>query len=426
MDLKNCYLNCKIKVIFWVILFILCNITIVTAEKNPFNYVLVYDHLYNYAENSSNILRQYMELKSVGHDVLLVQIDNFDLKEIKEDSIILIAVSSFDSAEDYQQILGLKNYHVMTITNNQLISSGEKLKNTGLMIAIDKVYPFSDLNKLMDIAELLHDRGIDFIVTIMPVYDNYQLEAFDTYLSVLSYVSKMGGHLFIHFPLENNDGTYNYDSGIGLKKTITEYRKQGLDIKGITLPEDKLFTTIREFEELNLPFILTTERESKINNSLDLQSVSIKLNRYIIINGININYFDFLFYKNNYTTSQQSVYFSIDDDKEKLFNFLKIFNAGRLSIKDFQVQDYNEKLKNYNIMENKGLSEGVKSQLELFKDEEFEKIKGENLEQHQAMEGYDISWFTKAGIRIILIIIMLLIVQVLMGRRFDTKKYFKD
>ncbi|KJS86722.1 MAG: hypothetical protein JM58_06485 [Peptococcaceae bacterium BICA1-8] len=426
----KCILKSIFKLIItYMIFFFFFNNISAFASENSSRYVLIYDHLYKYAENSSDTLRQYMELKSDGQDVLLLQADKIDTEKIEQDSIIIIAASSFDSEKRYHQVFDSLNNYEVVVFDNEFISTGENLNNSGLILSIDKVYPFSDFNKLMGISEMLHDRGIDFIVTVMPVFDNYQLEAFDTYVRVLKYVSKMGGRLFVHYSVENKDVRYDTDARVGFKRAVEEFRKRGLEIIGITLSQEKMLNNIKVFEGLNLPFILTTEMERKIDPNLDLQKASQVLNNYIIINGININHFDYFRYsEKNYSPNQQSIYITINDDKEKLFNLIMMLNTERIPIRDFEVQDYQSKIQNFDYTKVDNISEQLeeKSQFERFLEEEMKKITGENLEQEQHVEGYDISWFTKVGIKIGIILLGILIIQVLTGRHFVRKKFLKD
>ncbi|WHH58618.1 hypothetical protein [Petroclostridium sp. X23] len=427
MYTKKSFVICKHIIIYLLFIITLNNIHAYALQK-PAKYVLVYDHLYGYGANTSDILLQYMELRSRGHDVLLLQAEKLPPEKIEDDAIVIVAASSFESVEKYHRILDTLNDSQVVIFDNKLIIPEESLNSTDVIIVINKVYPFSDFNKLMDMAEMLNDKGIEFIATIMPVYDNYELEAFDTYVKVIEYVSKRGGHLFIHYPVENENGTYNLDPGIGLKKVVDEYRKRGLDIMGITMPQDKIFTRTEVFADLKLPFILATESERKVDTDRDLLEVSQVLNQYTIINGVDINHFDIFRYKQKeYPYNQQSVYISIEDEEKKLLDLLKIFRLEKVAIRSFLTEDYYEKLKdtNYATIENESSSKEEKTQLEMFKDLEMEKIRGENLEQEQTAEGYDISRFTSTAVIVATILLSALIIMVFIGKRFEVKKFFK-
>lgn len=411
-----------------VVSFLILNHTCVCASEKPTKYVIVYDHLYKYGSDVSDVLRQYTALKTVGQDVFLYPADNLETNKLEENSIIIVVASSFDSIDKYNRVLSVFNGFQVTILQDQLITTKDRQEKPGFMIAVDKVYPFSDLNKLMDIAEELNNKGIEFIVIFMPVYDNYELEAFDTYVKVLQYVDKMGGKLFIHYPVEHKDVRYDSDPRVGFEKAVTVFRKHGLDIVGIALPQDKMLANIRVFEGLNLPFILSTEAEGKIDPELDLMKASQILNEYTMIHGIPIDDFDYFHYREeNQPSSQQAVYSSLNDEKEKLLDLLKICSAEQISVKDFNVQDYANQLRNTEHIQTVSTDQSKeKTEYERFLEEEMKKIMGENLEQEKLEEGYDISGLAAIALRVAFIIFSLLIIQVLIGRHFERKKYFKN
>ena len=147
------------------------------AGPLPASYVLLFDRLYDYHSNTSDVLRQYVEIKSTGAEVLLLPVDKLDTGKIDKNATIITFASSFESIDKYHQVLtDLKDFQVKPY-NGYIVSPGQKTKNPGLLIAINEVYPFSDLNKLMDLAETLNNKGIEYIVSVMPVYDNYEFEA---------------------------------------------------------------------------------------------------------------------------------------------------------------------------------------------------------------------------------------------------------
>lgn len=394
-------------------------------SKKSWDYVLIYDRLYPYAESSSDVLQQYLRLKAGRYEVLMVQAEQADEVQIDAHSKIIIFASSFESKDRYYQTLNAFN-KAQILSNKSITSEEEK---NGLIFALDEVYPFSDFNDLMEQAEIFHHRGMGFIVTIMPVYENYELESFGTFIKVLKYVHKMGGTLFIHYPIVNTDVKYDSDPRVGLKRALDEYRERGLDIVGITVSEEELFTDTQVFEGLNLPFILTTEKGNKIDPSLDLQKASQTLNKYVYMKGINLHDFDLFRYidKKQYSNGQ-AIYFTLGDKDENLMNLLNTVRTQEIPTIDFKTSDYHDQLQkfDYTKVENENNKElETDSEYQEFLNEELQKIRGENLEEEQAVEGYDISWFAKLGIKIALILFVLLIVQVLVGRRFDLRKFFK-
>lgn len=402
------------------------------AEASAFtkneSYVLLYDRLYDYASNSSDVLRQYIELKAYGADVVLLRAERSDVEITDKKTRIISFPSSFESAEKYQQALQTFKGYKVTPFNGKSILPAKKGKNKGLFLAVSEVYPFSDLNKLMDLAERLHSKGIGFIVSIMPVYDNYQFEAFQKFVDVLKYVGKKGGRIFIHFPVVNYEGTYNLDPTALFEKALQEYRNRGLEILGITLPQNKMLNDLRVYDGLGLPFILVTEADGKISADLDLFKVSRALNDFIVIKGTYIDNFDFFGYRGkNFYDGEQAVMVTAQGKEDRLFHLLSVLEDERVSVWQFRVSDYRQRLRNLGFDKHVGIfEEQEKSQHEKFLEEEMRKIRGENLEGEKFVQGYDISTFSAVVVKMAVFLLGIFSVMVMISRRFNLRKFFKD
>lgn len=420
----------KIYLFIIVLIFIVSLYTIVglgVMEKED-RYVLVYDNLYNYGEKHSQVLSLYIKLKSIYNNVLLVKSNQIKDMEFKGEDIIIAPNIGFDSEDEYNDILqycrekGLKTYK-----DEKGISKNKKISQE-LFIAVDKVYPFSDLNKLMDTAESLNNKGINFICVIMPIYQNYEIAAYKKFIEVLKYVEEMGGRFFIHYPIFNEEGTYNLDSREGFKRSIEEYRKNGINILGIRISRDKIFKNRDVFEGLNLPFLLVTEEEGKLQETTNLFKISKEINNHIFIDGKNMNKLNIFTYTKQENVSYNEIaYIDINTDITNLYDFLKILYSEEIPIEDFNLENYYSELKNFDFDENvSNPQENQKNELEEFREREMKKIKGENLEEEQSeIENYDISKAVRIVIKILLFIILILAIQVFIGRKYDIRKFFK-
>jgi hypothetical protein len=417
-----------IRIITFTAIFLAFNSINALALPKQAGYVLLFDRLYDYNSNTSDVLRQYIELKSAGADVVLLRADKLDAGKIDKNAVIITFASSFESTDTYEKVLnGLKGFQVMPY-NGHLFSTGETAKHPGLFLAVNEVYPFSDFTKLMDLAETLNDKGIEFIVSVIPVYDNYEFAAFQKYVDVLKYVEKKGGKLFIHFPVVNNAGTYNLDPSGLLEKAVKEFRKRGLDIMGITLPQNQMLNDVRMYDGLNLPFILAIETEGKISPELDPFKASQILNDYIVIKGININHFDYFGYRGKIDfAGERAAFMAIQDKGDELFGLLNVCQTERIPVKDFRAGDYSKILRNSGYMKNRkifGLQE--KSQREKFLEAEMKKIKGENIKQEDFTEGYDISGFSRIAVKMAMMLLGTFFIMVFIGRRFNYRKFVKE
>ena len=402
-------------------MFFLLGSTVAQAGVPGSKYVLVYDQLYSYGETTSQVIERYIKLKSEGNNVLLLQTGNMKKEKIDKDTDVIVVASSFDSMEAYKNAV---DYYALETYKEEPVLSNEN----EVMIGINDVYPFSDLNKLMDIAEDLNGRGIRFICTIMPVYENYELEAFDHYIEVLKYVRQMGGEFFVHYPIINEVGAYDADIKSGMERSVAEYRDRGFSISGIELTSDALLMNPEIYENLGLNFILVEKSEKKVDSDRDLLKVSQELNRYVFIKGFDEEEFDFFQYLSSEKMDRSGVVLlSLEDNIQKMDQFLTGLNREKIKIHDFEPEMYHINNTIGDTITDETKDPDAKSELDRFREEELKKIKGENIEQEQETEKhYDISGFGSISIRIAGVILLLLAVQVLIGRRFDYRKFFRN
>ncbi|WP_207642568.1 DUF2334 domain-containing protein [Inediibacterium massiliense] len=394
----------------------------VCYETDPSRMIIIYKNLYLYGQEKSPILSEYIQLKSCEKNVLLVQANQYKEVSIHQGDQLYIKKSEF-SKEEFGKITNYFKEKGVFIKEN--ILDDHQLENSSIWIMIDKVYPFSDLNELMKVAKNLHDKGIRFICTIMPVYENYQFESYDKFIEVLKYVEKQGGSFFIHYPIFHEEGTYNLDPRDGFERAVKEYRNRGIQIIGVRMSEDQLFSNIQVFQGLQLPFIMITERQTKVNSSLDLLKISKKLNPYIFIKGQDIREFDIFSYKNK--KQNQCMYVDVNDNIQELNRFLKVLYVQELWVEDFEIKAFDDQLKKFNSLNEEKVVDDKSDQtlLEKFKAEEMKKIQGQNLNKEKNIKGYDLSKFVKLGIIIASLMIVVLFIQIFIGRRFDMKKFFK-
>ncbi|WP_171056155.1 DUF2334 domain-containing protein [Paenibacillus sinopodophylli] len=67
-------------------------------------------------------------------------------------------------------------------------------------VAFKDIYPFSDLELLVKLADRLYDAGIPFIASVSPVFDNTDYPAMKRYLETLKYVQARNGTILVNAP----------------------------------------------------------------------------------------------------------------------------------------------------------------------------------------------------------------------------------
>lgn len=108
-------------------------------------------------------------------------------------------------------------------------------------IALNKVYPFQDADKLFQIVKYLIDKKEPFVITVMPVYTNGNYPAMQHFCEVLRYAQANGGTIIMHSPI-NQMATFDVDLvNEYITTAIRVYMKQGVYPMGIQVPRNWMF-----------------------------------------------------------------------------------------------------------------------------------------------------------------------------------------
>ena len=89
-------------------------------------------------------------------------------------------------------------------------------------IVIDKVYPYQDPAKLLEVVKLFVEQQTPFVLSVMPIYVNGDYPAMEQFCEVLRYAQANGGGIIINAPI--NQMTV-FD-----KKTVQEYLNMALEV----------------------------------------------------------------------------------------------------------------------------------------------------------------------------------------------------
>jgi len=87
---------------------------------------------------------------------------------------------------------------------------------------VNKVYPFEDPEKLLEIINLMLEHDEPFVISVMPIYANGDYPAMKRFCEVLRYAQAKGGTIIIHAPINQ---MVDLD-----KELIYEYLIRALDI----------------------------------------------------------------------------------------------------------------------------------------------------------------------------------------------------
>ncbi|WP_411168560.1 DUF2334 domain-containing protein [Clostridium sp. MB05] len=296
-------------------------------------------------------------------------------------------------------------------------------ENEKIYVMLDEVYPFDDLNLLVEKIDYLYDKGYPFIMSAMPVFNNTNSNAMRRYAEVLRYAQAKGGAIILHFPYIYQKDSVNAGIDDILGK-MTKANKNFLDYlvypSAIYVPEDLLYYN-EAYKYLNTSntIFLDTKKEIK---KIDVDSLR---NIDNIIEKIPIEDF---YYKNSYFNNKAiTLKGDMDigefknnvqmlDNKEVYFDNFKYVNTY-IHLGDDILERHNGSisLNNSNVTPQKFISI-----------EEFENMVGNKIE-NKPIENNRINLFY-ANKWIILLTILasfIFIIIVIRNRNLDRKKFLK-
>lgn len=120
-------------------------------------------------------------------------------------------------------------------------------KSANFYLAIDYVYPVSDLNLLCTMAQDLKAAGLPFVFTVMPFYSGTGTEAYDAYGKALRYLEQCGGTPVIHAPIFNPEYASQQPDTVGIQNrmlaSFKNYAGMGIYPLGLEMPENSTCRT---------------------------------------------------------------------------------------------------------------------------------------------------------------------------------------
>lgn len=108
-------------------------------------------------------------------------------------------------------------------------------------MVLDKVYPFQDQDKLLEVVKYFISKNEPFIISVMPVYANGDFPAMQHFCEILRYAQSNGGTILINSPI-NQMNTFDKELVNDYMSTaINIYVEHGVYPMGIEVPSNWLF-----------------------------------------------------------------------------------------------------------------------------------------------------------------------------------------
>lgn len=119
--------------------------------------------------------------------------------------------------------------------------NNENWKKRNVYLLIDNVYPFIDLNTFTKKIDFLYDNGIPFICSVMPIYENQNMDAMKRFCRVLEYAQNKGGKIILHFPVLYGENISGKEIEYKLHFSQKIYMDYGIHPIALDIPEGFLY-----------------------------------------------------------------------------------------------------------------------------------------------------------------------------------------
>ena len=107
-------------------------------------------------------------------------------------------------------------------------------------VVLDEVYPFSDIYRLKEVVEYMVDHKMNFVISVMPIYDHADYPAMNRFCELLRYAQANGGAVILHSPIIQN-GLDKDELEEMLTITTEHYFDNNVYPLGLQVPSEWLF-----------------------------------------------------------------------------------------------------------------------------------------------------------------------------------------
>lgn len=248
--------------------------------------------LRNYLDETKRKSSYLYVVKQTGK--LQYYFSDFESKEalVKEDNFLFLS-ENLDYKEGTIEVEGIKGYfcakigslyHIPTTDlNNNLIKAAfikEAAKwkwpyngeptTYAQYIVLNKVYPFQDAQKLLDIVSYLIEKQEPFVISVMPIFNHGNYPSMQRFCEVLRFAQANGGTIILHSPTNQMP---NFDTEIVneyITTAISIYMEQGVYPMGIEVPRNWMFNqdTIEIMSRFRT--VLVSQEEDPLIQSQDM------------------------------------------------------------------------------------------------------------------------------------------------------------
>lgn len=124
-------------------------------------------------------------------------------------------------------------------------------------IVFDEIYPFMDTDKILKIIEMMKEYKVPYVLSVMPIYNNYDYPAMKKFCEILTYAQVNGGTIILHYPIVQAEKIDEKEIQEKINTTLSVYNKYGVYPVAFEAPNnwiyDETFIEImKEFKTIML------------------------------------------------------------------------------------------------------------------------------------------------------------------------------
>ena len=417
-----------------IILFMTFSVRTIKADTENKYFLIIFDSYKEFTANDNLLNKLVRVMLTSGSDLKIKKWDEYTNEDVVNASGVVVLAIEDELNNKINSIKeGNSNVVAFNKSNLDMLHSGNELalkryierkfnidnSKKGTYLVLKNVYPYDNLEDLIKKVEYLNERGVNFIVDAMPVFNNQNFDSMKRYTEALRYCAANGGTIFLSSPYIYQSQYINENELIN-KMTLAyeSFVDYWVYPMGLTVPNEWIYSYDKEnFIHKSNTILLWNNRD--IGN-LNIKSLNIKGIKNVLVEED---------WKNLEKEYYHGVALAIDGNtKNDLFQKTveEILSSGIVFSNPTKRMDMEISFGNYKIEGNyKGTFLNGKSVYteRFISNKEYSKaFVNEEIEEKNKVS---LSAFNKGIFAITLIAICIFIIFFFNSRRIDKKKYFK-
>ena len=273
-----------------IMLFMTFSVRTIKADSENKYFLIIFDSYKEFTANENLLNKLVRVMLTSGSDLKIKKWDEYTNEDVANASgVVVLAIE--DELNNKINSIKESNSNVVTFnkSNLDMLHSGNELalkryierefnidnSKKGTYLVLKNVYPYDNLEDLIKKVKYLNERGVNFIVDVMPVFNNQNFESMKRYTEALRYCATNGGTIFLSSPYIYQS-QYIEDSELINKMTLAYEGlvNYWLYPVGLTVPNEWIYSYEKEnFIHKSNTIILWNNRD--IGN-LNIRSLNIK------------------------------------------------------------------------------------------------------------------------------------------------------